>query len=80
MLVFPELFLSPGFPYWITCCAPLIEAGVNTRYQRESVTIDGPEIKLIVDACRDADVSIVIGISERRVGGTWTTIPRIFPR
>ncbi|MAB27473.1 MAG: hypothetical protein CL580_07450 [Alteromonadaceae bacterium] len=68
LLVFPEVFL-PGFPYWINCYAPLMQADVNTRYQRESVTIDGPEMKLIGDACREADVSIVIGISERRVGG-----------
>ena len=68
LLVFPEVFL-PGFPYWINCYAPLIQADVNTRYQRESVTIDGPEIQLIADACREANVSIVIGISERRVEG-----------
>ena len=58
-----------GVPYWINCYAPLIQADVNTRYQQESVTIDGPEIQLIADACREADVSIVIGISERRVEG-----------
>ena len=68
LLVFPEVF-PPGFPYWINCYAPLIQADVNTRYQRESVTIDGPEIQLIADACREANVSIVIGISERRVEG-----------
>ena len=63
LLVFPEVFL-PGFPYWF-CYAPLIQADVNTRYQQESVTIDGPEIQLIADACREA-----IGIRRAPRGGT----------
>ncbi|MFK7829299.1 MAG: carbon-nitrogen hydrolase family protein [Congregibacter sp.] len=68
LLVFPEVFL-PGFPYWINCYPPLIQADMNTRYQRESVTVDGPEVAMLVEAARAAGVSVVMGASERRIEG-----------
>lgn len=68
LLVFPEVFL-PGFPYWINCYPPLLQADMNTRYQRESVTVDGPEVALLVEASRRSRVSVVMGASERRVDG-----------
>jgi nitrilase len=68
LVVFPEVFL-PGFPYWINCYAPLIQSDMNTRYQEESVTVDGPEVALLVETARSAGVSVVMGASERRVEG-----------
>jgi nitrilase len=68
LVVFPEVFL-PGFPYWINCYAPLIQSDMNTRYQEESVTVDGPEVALLAEAARSAGVSVVMGASERRVEG-----------
>jgi predicted amidohydrolase len=64
LLVFPEVFL-PGFPYWINLYPPLIQAGLNRRYQDESVEIDGPEIKRVCDAAREHGVAVVMGVSER---------------
>lgn len=63
-LVFPEVFL-PGFPYWINCYPPLIQAGLNRRYQDLSVEADGPEIKAICEAAAKAGVAVVMGASER---------------
>lgn len=68
LLVFPEVFL-PGFPYWINCYPPLVQADMNTRYQQASVTVDGPEVNAIAEAARAAGVSVVMGASERRVDG-----------
>ena len=68
LLVFPEVFL-PGFPYWINCYPPLLQSDMNTRYQEASVTVDGPEVALLVDAAAKAGVSVVMGASERRVEG-----------
>jgi nitrilase len=68
LVVFPEVFL-PGFPYWINCYAPLVQSDMNTRYQEESVTVDGPEVALLVDAARSSGVSVVMGASERRLEG-----------
>lgn len=67
LLAFPEVFL-PGFPYWINCYAPLMQAGVNRRYQDQSVEVQGPEIGLIREACRDSGVAIIMGASERHAG------------
>ncbi|MBL6699297.1 carbon-nitrogen hydrolase family protein [Luminiphilus sp.] len=68
LLVFPEVFL-PGFPYWINCYPPLIQAELNTQYQQQSVVADGPEMAAIADASRQSGVTVVMGLSERRQVG-----------
>lgn len=65
LLVFPEVFL-PGFPYWINCYPPLLQAGVNRRYQDLSVDVQGPELGVIREACKESGVAVVIGVSERQ--------------
>lgn len=67
LVVFPEVFL-PGFPYWINCYPPLVQAGMNRRYQDQSVEIDGAEIGLLREAAREHGVAVVMGASERRKG------------
>jgi nitrilase len=67
LLVFPEVFL-PGFPYWINCYPPLIQAGLNRHYQDVSIEADGPEIALVHAAAREHGVTVVMGASERRKG------------
>lgn len=64
LIVFPEVFL-PGFPYWINLYPPLIQAGLNRRYQDLSVEVDGPEIARVREAARNCGVAVVIGASER---------------
>ena len=64
LLVFPEVFL-PGFPYWINLYPPLLQAGVNRRYQDVSVAADGPEMALIREAAAAHGVAVVMGFSER---------------
>jgi predicted amidohydrolase len=68
LVVFPEVFL-PGFPYWINCYPPLVQAGINRRYQDQSVEIDGPEVALLREAAREHRIAVVMGASERRAGG-----------
>lgn len=67
LVVFPEVFL-PGFPYWINCYPPLVQAGLNRRYQDQSVEADGPEVALLREAAREHGVAVVMGASERRKG------------
>lgn len=64
LVVFPEVFL-PGFPYWINCYPPLVQAGLNRRYQDLSVEADGPEMTAICAAAKAASVAVVMGASER---------------
>src|SRR6056297_879037 len=68
LIVFPEVFL-PGFPYWINCYAPLVQAELNRHYQDCSVEADGPEITLIREAAASHGIAVVMGASERRAGG-----------
>lgn len=68
LIVFPEVFL-PGFPYWINLYPPLVQSGLNRRYQDQSVEIDGPEVALLREAAERCRVSVVMGASERRPGG-----------
>jgi nitrilase len=66
-LVFPEVFL-PGFPYWINLYPPLLQAGLNRRYQDVSVDAEGPEMAVIREAAAAHDVAVVMGLSERPAG------------
>ncbi|MCX7169546.1 MAG: carbon-nitrogen hydrolase family protein [Proteobacteria bacterium] len=68
LIVFPEVFL-PGFPYWINCYPPLLQAGLNRAYQDQSVEASGPELQVIQEAARQSGVAVVMGASERREGG-----------
>jgi len=68
LVVFPEVFL-PGFPYWINCYPPLVQAGLNRQYQDASVESDGPEMRAICAAAKEAGVAVVMGASERAAPG-----------
>ncbi len=72
VLVFPEVFL-PGFPYWINCYPPLIQAGLHVRYGQASVTVPGPEIDRVCAAARAAGVMVVLGVNERQGGTLYNT-------
>jgi nitrilase len=67
LIVFPEVFL-PGFPYWINCYPPLIQAGLNRMYQDCSIEADGPELTMIREAAAAHSITVVMGASERRSG------------
>jgi nitrilase len=68
LLVFPEVFI-PGFPYWINCYAPLVQGGLNRRYQQAALEATGPELAQISDASRQARVAVALGFCERETGG-----------
>jgi predicted amidohydrolase len=68
LLVFPEVFL-PGFPYWINLYPPLVQAGLNRVYQDESVEVPGAAVAALQDAARRCEVAVVMGASERQLGG-----------
>ncbi len=64
LVVFPEVFL-PGFPYWINCYPMIVQPPIIAEYQAASVTVPGPEIAAVQAAAADAQVAVVLGISER---------------
>lgn len=72
LLVFPEVFV-PGFPYWINCYPPIMQAGLHIRYAAASVEVPGPQIDRIRHAARGAGVTVVLGVNENDRGSLYNT-------
>ncbi|MEQ9010598.1 carbon-nitrogen hydrolase family protein [Algiphilus sp.] len=72
LLVFPEVFV-PGFPHWINCYPPLLQAPLNRRYMDASIAVPGPEVSLVREAARAAACGVVLGVSEREGGTCYNT-------
>jgi nitrilase len=68
LIVFPEVFV-PGFPYWINCYPPIVQAPMHVRYANAAVVVPGPEIEAVRAAAADAGAVVVLGVTERD-GGT----------
>lgn len=74
LVAFPEVFLS-GYPIWLRAKEvahddALLEIG-QIEYIKSAVTIDGPELAAIAEACTTLGVAVYIGVVERsRSGGS----------
>ena len=74
LVVFPETWL-PGYPAWLDVCrdvalwdhAPIKQ--VFARYRAESVDVHGGSGQAIARIAADAEVTLVVGISERVTSG-----------
>ncbi len=87
LLAFPEAFLA-GYPAWVCRTDgarfedPLQKRAYG-QYLESAVTLGGPEIRTIADACARHGVFTLLGISERGEGsgrGTvWCTLVAIHP-
>ena len=69
VVVFPEAFIGT-YPKGLTFGSPIgrrTEEGRDEylRYWEGAVTLDGPEIAQVAEACRVAEVFVVVGIIER---------------
>jgi predicted amidohydrolase len=70
LVVFPETWI-PGYPAWLDVCrdAALWDHGpakaVFGRMAAESVTVPGPAFDALAAIARDAEVTLVVGVSER---------------
>lgn len=72
LAVFPEVFV-PGFPYWINLYPPAKQFPLHAKYRAASVEIPGPLVEQLQDAAREAQVNVVIGVSERGGGTLYNT-------
>ncbi|ORY60094.1 nitrilase [Pseudomassariella vexata] len=70
LLAFPETFI-PGYPYFCEAYPPLDQVKALATYAEKSLvcTPSDPSIQLIQAACRSANVTISLGVSERLPGG-----------
>jgi predicted amidohydrolase len=70
LVVFPETWI-PGYPAWLDLCrdAALWDHGpakaVFARMAAESVTVPGLAFDALAAVARDAEVTLVVGVSER---------------
>ncbi|MAN79601.1 MAG: aliphatic nitrilase [Rhodospirillaceae bacterium] len=62
-LVFPESFI-PGFPIWNALARPIDGHDWFVRMARNSLRVDGPEIKTIAEAAAHHGVMVSLGFSE----------------
>ena len=70
---FPEGFI-PGHPGWVEVI-PLSAEPAPTLFCElfnQAVEVPGPEVEAIGEACKEANIYAVVGISERRAGTTGT--------
>ena len=84
LVVFPETFLSlyPSYAW-----AHLPASGSQgdefwDRFWGSSVAVDGPEVAALVEACREHDVHVAIGVNEReddRPGSVYNSLLLLGP-
>jgi nitrilase len=67
---FPETWI-PGYPWWIWLGAPAWGMQFVPRYHANSLVLGSPEAQRIIDAARDNDIHVVIGLSEKAGGSLY---------
>lgn len=63
LLAFGETFV-PGYPHFIECYPPIKQVGALATYIEQSVVVRD-DLQEVQAACREAQISICLGISER---------------
>ena len=64
LVVFPETYL-PGFPIWNALDKPISNHDFFVQYQKNSVEIDGSEIKSIAETAKKNSIIVSLGFSEK---------------
>ncbi|KAK5124435.1 hypothetical protein LTR85_001652 [Meristemomyces frigidus] len=75
LVVFPETFV-PAFPIWAALSAPIDNHHFFTHLARESLLIDGKEIRTLQQACAQSHIFAHVGFNERSrhsVGCLWNS-------
>jgi aliphatic nitrilase len=75
LVAFPESFI-PGFPVWAALRAPIHNHELFTRFVRNSLYVDGPEIGELRQAARRHEIVVSMGFSERNpasLGSIWNS-------
>jgi len=77
LVLFPEAFI-PGYPAWIWRLRPGGDWGlcedIHARLLKNSVDLNGDEIKPILDAAKKTKTTVVCGLNERDNKASQTTI------
>ncbi|KAH7064199.1 nitrilase/cyanide hydratase and apolipo protein N-acyltransferase, partial [Paraphoma chrysanthemicola] len=70
---FPEAFI-PGYPGWhpLIADADPLKTSLYVQLFENALEVPGPEVSALQDACREANISAVVGINERIANTTGT--------
>ncbi len=70
LVVFPETWI-PGYPAWLDVCRDVAlwdhapAKAAFARMARDSVSVPGPALDALAAMCRDDEVTLVVGVTER---------------
>lgn len=64
LVVFPESFI-PAFPHWSSLCSPAENHSLFARMAKQSLYIDGEEIRAIRNAAKVTGTIVSLGLSEK---------------
>jgi nitrilase len=82
LAVFPETYI-PGNPDFIDRAVPgsAVFEAFERRFLESAVTVPGPEIDVIAEACRKHQMTVAIGVTERpaRSGTLYNTLLYVGP-
>lgn len=76
LVVFPEAFV-PGYPLWVWSIAPGQTQALRALYAElldQAVTVPGAAVAQLCEAARGAGVYVAIGINERNVEASGTSL------
>jgi nitrilase len=64
IVAFPEVFVS-AYPYWSWIASPLEGSAWFEKLCRSAITVPSPEVNILCNAAKAANIHVVIGINER---------------
>ncbi|MCW7945197.1 amidohydrolase [Streptomyces hygroscopicus] len=70
LIAFGETFI-PGYPWWLWLDSPAAGFEFFGRYHENSLTLDGPRFKRLLDAARTNNINVMAGFSERSGGSLY---------
>lgn len=72
LIAFPEVWL-PGYPFyvWLGTPAWYMSKGYVQRYFDNSLSLDSAEADILRDAAKRNDITVVMGLSERKGGSLY---------
>lgn len=79
LIAFPETWI-PGYPVFLWSLPVLEQMPYVARYHANSMTVDGPHLRSIREAVRDAGLTAVVGYSEKANGSLFIAQTIIGPR
>ncbi|MEV8609734.1 carbon-nitrogen hydrolase family protein [Amycolatopsis sp. NPDC051373] len=70
LITFPETFV-PGYPWWLWLDSPAWGMQFVGRYHENSISLDSPRFKRLLDGAKQHGINVVLGFSEQSGGSLY---------